>query len=579
MVTPPVWLPVVLLLILLALPGRPAQAGVEVVIEGVSGELADQVRGHIGEPASADPAVVAAFRRRAPERAERGLQAVGYYDSQVQVRRERIDEEQVRLTVLVDPGEPVRLSRVHVLITGPAGTDPAFAGIEQRLGLAEGDVLHHGRYEAARRAIQNLALDRGYFDGRYVTRRVEVDPEAREAEVILHYHSGIRYRFGVVQFAEAPLAEEFLQRLVPFERGEPYTAEQVAAFNRQLLDSGYFSDVRVRPQRDGTDEGEVPVDVDLSTRARHEITTGVGYTTDLGARIRLGWRRPWVNQWGHSLAVESEIAQRRQNLSGTYTVPLRDPLRTQLEYQLGVQAQDVADIDTEQITASVQHRHRLESGWQQVLSLRAQRERYRIDDDRRTTQLYIPGVSWSRVRSRGGLDPRWGDRQLLALEVADPDLASDIELRRVRAATRWVRTLGERHRFLVRGEVGALATDSFADVPPSLRFYAGGDQSVRGYKYQTLGPEEDGTVIGGRYLAVGSVEYGYQLTPNWRPAVFLDSGNAYADWDDLGSEAKTGAGFGIRWSSPVGPVRLDLASTVGEADDSWRLHFSMGSDL
>jgi len=573
-------LPLALLaLVALLLGARPAHAGVEVAIEGISGELAEQVRGHVGAPTSADPAAVAAFRRRAPERAERGLQALGYYDAKVEVRRQRLDDDQVRLTVVVEPGEPVLLSRVNVLITGPAGTDPAFAGIERRLGIAEGDILHHGRYEAARRAIQNLALDRGYFDGRFITRRVEVDPEAREAEVMLHYDSGVRYRFGAVQFAESPLAEEFLQRLVPFERGEPYTAEQVAAFNRQLLDSGYFSDVRVRPRRDATEEDQVPVDVDLSTRARHEITTGVGFTTDLGGRVRLGWRRPWVNQWGHSLAVESEIAQRRQNLTSTYTVPLREPLRTQLEYQVGIQAQNVADIDTEQVTASVQHRHRLESGWQQVLSLRAYRERFRIDDDRRTTQLYIPGVSWSRVRSRGGLDPRWGDRQLLSLEVADPELASDIELRRVRAATRWVRTLADRHRFLVRGEVGALATDSFADVPPSLRFYAGGDQSVRGYKYQTLGPEENGTVIGGRYLAVASAEYGYQLTPNWRPAVFIDSGNAYADWDDLGSEAKTGAGFGIRWSSPVGPVRLDLASTVGEADDSWRLHFSMGSDL
>ncbi len=566
----------VLVALLLA---RPAAANVEVVVQGVSGELAEQVRGHVGEPRSAEPAAVSAFRRRAPERARQGLEAVGYYQSSIEVRRETRDDGGVRLLVLVDPGDPVRIEDIQLLISGEALQDPAFAGLEQRLPISEGDTLHHGRYTQARRSIQNLALERGYFDGRFVTRRVEVDPEAQTAVVRLHFHSGMRYSFGAVTFSESPLAEEFLQRMVPFEEGEPYTAAQIARFNRELLNTGYFSDVRVRPAREQASEGRVPVGVQLSARARHEITTGVGYTTDLGARIRLGWRRPWVNQWGHSLAVESEIAQRRQNITSTYTVPLRDPLRTSLQYQFGVQAQDVADIETEQITASVQHRHQLRTGWQQVISLRADRERYWIDDVRRTTQLYVPGISWSRVRARGGLDPRWGDRQMLSLEVADPVLASDIEVRRVRAATRWVRTFAQRHRFLARGEVGALATDSFEDVPPSLRFYAGGDQSVRGYKYQTLGPEQNGTVIGGRYLAVGSIEYGYQLTPNWRPAVFVDAGNAYKDWDDLGGEAKVGAGAGIRWSSPVGPVRFDFASTVGEADDSWRIHFSMGSDL
>ncbi len=568
-----------LALLLGVLLAAPARAEVEVAVTGVEGELAEQVRSYVGTPSSAEPAAVAAFRRRAPERAQRGLQAVGYYQAQIDVRREHLDDERLRLTVAVAPGEPVTIDELDVLITGEASSDPAFLGIEQRLPIAEGQVLHHGAYASARQAIQNLALDRGYFSGTFITRQVAVAPEAGRAEVTLHFHSGPRYRFGELRFSESPLADTFLQRLVPFERGEPYTAEQVAAFNQDLLDSGYFEDVRVRPSRQEAQGGVVPVAVELTARARHEITTGVGFSTNLGPRVRLGWKRPWVNRWGHSLAIDAEIAQRQQNVVSTYQVPLRDPLRSWLQYRFGLQAQDVADIETEQMTAAVQHQHRFDSGWQQILSLRAERERYWIDGVRRTTRLYLPAVSWSRGRSRGGLDPSWGDRQELTLEAADPALGSDIELRRVHAATRWVRTLGDRHRFTARLEAGALETDAFEDVPPSLRFFAGGDQSVRGYAYRSLGPEVEGTVIGGRYLAVGSLTYGYQLTPSWRPAVFVDRGNAYASLDELGSKAKTGAGVGIRWSSPVGPVRLDLASTVGEADDSWRIHFSLGSSL
>lgn len=566
------------LVLLLAAPA-PASAAVEVAVTGVEGELAGQVRSYVGAPSSAEPAALAAFRRRAPERAARGLQAMGYYQAEIEIRRERLGEDRVRLTVDVAPGEPVIIDELDVLITGEASSDPAFMAVEQRLPIAEGQILHHGLYTSAWRTIQNLALDRGYFSGTFITRRVEVEPEAGRAEVALHYQSGPRYRFGEVSFSDSPLADAFLQRLVPFQQGDPYSAREVAAFNQGLIDSGYFEEVRVRPSREQAEGGVVPVAVDLTARARHEVTTGIGFTTNLGPRVRLGWERPWVNRWGHSLAIDAEIAQNQQNLVGTYEVPLRDPLRTSLQYRVGVQAQDVADIRTEQMTASVQHRHRLDSGWQQVLSLRAERERYWIEGVRRTTRLFLPAVSWSRGRSRGGLDPSWGDRQELTLEAADPALGSDIELRRIHAATRWVRTLGGRHRFTARAEVGALETDAFDDLPPSLRFYAGGDQSVRGYAYRSLGPEVDGTVVGGRYLAVGSVSYGYQLTPNWRPAVFVDRGNAYRTLDELSAKAKTGAGFGIRWSSPVGPVRLDLASTVGEADDSWRIHFSLGAGL
>lgn len=570
-----------LLFLLMALLPVSAAATIEVVLEGVEEELAEQVQGYIGEPMGDDGPAAAAFRRRAVQEGRRALEAVGYYNATIVARRERRADDGWRVYVQIDPGEPVRIETVELLITGDATTDPVFLTLESRLPIREGDVLHHGRYEAARRAVQNAALDRGYFDGVFLTRRVEVDPETNTAVVRMHYASGVRYRFGAVRFAESPLHPDFLNRLVPFQLDEPYSAEQVTKFNRALLDSNYFRDVRVRPRTDLAAAGQIPVDANLTMRARNEITTGVGFSTDVGARVRLGWRRPWANEWGHSMSVDSEIAQRRQNIVGTYTVPLKDPLRTALDYSVGVQREDLDDFTSERFTAGVQHRHILDSGWQRTISYRAERERFRIgDDSRRTTQLFLPGLGFSRLRSRGGVDPHWGDRQMINVEATDTWLGSDIELRRVRAGTRWLRTLGERHRVLLRLDGGALATNDFDAVPPSMRFYAGGDRSVRGYAYQSLGPEDDaGNVIGGSYLAAGSIEYGYQFRPQWRAALFADAGNAYEAVDEVVDEAKVGAGTGIRWISPIGPVRLDLAATVNEPSTSYRIHFSMGSDL
>ncbi|MBK1735487.1 outer membrane protein assembly factor [Halorhodospira abdelmalekii] len=552
---------------------------VQIDIVGVDEALEEQVRSYLGEPATADPAARAAFRRRAPARVQESLEAVGYYNAEIEVRAHH-EETRWRLVILIDPGEPVRIRTVNLHIHGEAAHDPAFAGIEERMPIRTGEIFHHGRYATARRMVQNLALERGYFDGRFTVRRVDVDLAENAADIHLYYASGPRYRFGAVEFADSPLADAFLQRMVPFSPGEAYTAAQIGQLNRSLRDSGYFREVGVRPVPEAGEPGEVPVEVQVQPLARHEITTGVGYTTDWGARVRLGWERPWVNPWGHSLGVESEIAERRQSVSGRYTIPLQDPLRTALEFQLGAQAQNVADIDSEQVTASVRHRHRLDNGWQQVLSVRSDWERFRLDGERETTLLVLPGASWSRTRSRGGLDPRHGDRQMLSLEAAETWLLSDIQLYRARAGTRWVRTWPDRHRWVWRADVGALTTDAFAQVPPSLRFYAGGDQSVRGYKLHSIGPERDGTIIGGRYMAVTSLEYGYQLTSQWRPALFVDAGNAVRSWSDLSDEYKVGAGAGIRWSSPIGPVRFDVAVPIDDDDhDSWRIHFSMGSEL
>ena len=139
-------------------------------------------------------------------------------------------------------------------------------------------------------------------------------------------------------------------------------------------------------------------------------------------------------------------------------------------------------------------------------------------------------------------------------------------------------TLADDHRFLARTRLGGVATNRFSNVPPSLRFFAGGDQTVRGYGYETLSPKDDeGVGIGGRFLVVGSLEYQYEFVNNWRAAAFVDEGNAI---DDPFDTLATGAGVGIRWISPVGPLRLDVAKGLDPGfGGEWRVHFSMGPEL
>ncbi len=553
-----------------------AMANVTIEIQGVDGELADNIRNHVGEPPSSDPLVVRRFAGRVNQRATEALQALGHYEPEIRVERRREDDRHT-IIIHVEPGPAIRIARVDVQFRGEAADDSAFQSLRERMPLQEGDRLHHGRYESSKRAIRNLALTRGYFDGAFETTRINVSLRDQEAEIVLHYNSGERYRFGDVDYTDETLSEDLRRRLVPFEPDEPYHSDGIAALNRNLLNSDYFRDVRVRTHQDRAGEDRrVPVEANVRMNRPNRVGVGVGYATDVGPRVRLNWRKPWVNADGHSLSAESEISEVRQSLSSTYTIPLTPPLDHRLQFQGGMQREEIEDTESQKVTAAIQRQRVLTRGWTQTLFLRWEREKFTQAGERGESTLTLPGMSLTRTRSRGGMDPNWGDRQFASVEATHPELGSDIQLSRFRLGTKWLRTYG-RHRVVARADAGAVVTEDFSRTPPSLRFFTGGDQSVRGFRYQSLAPRnEDGDLIGGRYLLVGSAEYGYRIFERWTLATFYDVGNAFSD---LNEGFREGAGVGVRWSSPVGPIRLDLAWGVSEPDTPFRIHFSMGPEI
>jgi translocation and assembly module TamA len=209
--------------------------------------------------------------------------------------------------------------------------------------------------------------------------------------------------------------------------------------------------------------------------------------------------------------------------------------------------------------------------------LKWQREDYSLGDDTGLSTLLMPGVSYSYLKSDNRIDPHNGYRLQFESKVAKEGLGSDSNLLYGTALVKGLTTVFDKHRFLGRVQVGGSATNGFSSVPPSLRFFAGGDQSVRGYDYQSLSPENsEGDRIGGRYMVAASAEYQYSIAEKWRVATFVDQGNSFNTLEL--PNLKTGVGIGVRWVSPVGPIRLDLAHALDD-DGGIRLHFSMGPEL
>ncbi len=570
----------VLITLLLMAPCQLWANQVSVEVEGDYPQLQENAEVFLGvvEDRSADN--LRRYARTAEKQVKQALKALGYYSPVVDwTVSEGDSDEPALLTLKVIPGEPVRVRSRVVRIEGPASADDSFLSAIPDTPT-EGDVLDHGQYSSLRQSIQNRARRLGYFDGEFVSRTLEVNPEQRSADIIINFRSGERYRFGKVTFEEGHGFENsLLEQFVTIEPGQLFHADEVAKLNRDLSDSGYFSGVDIDASPTNADNGVIPVDVGLTTRPPRSVATGVGFSTDVGPRFSANWREHWINRMGHRRGADMELSEPRQNLSTYYELPLDPPMTDSIRFGAGYQREDIEDVESELLTLGQQWKHQLDSGWLQVASLGWEGERFRIgEDDRKTSSLLLPGLGYSKLHANSPLDPSRGYRVQADVRGSHRAALSDVDILHVNFLARGLYTLADRHRFLTRFQFGGVATNQFDDVPPSLRFFAGGDQSVRGYGYETLSPkDENGAAIGGRYLLVGSVEYQYEFVTNWRMAAFYDEGNAM---NDLLDPRASGAGIGIRWVSPVGPIRFDIAHGLDdEFGGDWRIHFSMGPEL
>lgn len=550
---------------------------VEIRMEGDYPALLDNARAFVGEVEDRSLPSLRRYGDTVEERIRQALRALGYYDPTI--ARNIRDEDPPVLVMEVSPGEPVRVVSREVTITGPAKDDPLFMGTlpEQP---AVGDVLNHGAYESLRQTLSNRASRLGYFDGQFEKRRLAVNPQTREASIELHFVSGERYRLGDVTFNEDQVFEQsFLDRFVQFEPGTPYHADEIADLSADLSNSGYFSQALVTAPPTDAEDGVIPVSARVSERKPRSIGAGVGYSTDVGPRFRGNWKEHWINSRGHQRGADTELSAPRQTLSGWYEIPLDPPMTDSVRFGLGYQREDIEDVESDRLTLGTQWRHRMDNDWTRVLSLRLERERFDIGDaDSGSTLLLLPGISLSKLESDSPIDPSRGYRLQADVTGGSRELFSTVDVAQITTQAKGLITLADNHRFLARVEAGAVTTNDFSDVPPSLRFFTGGDQSVRGYGYETLTPKDsDGTGVGGRYKLVGSIEYQYEVVDNWRVAAFMDEGNALNHLDE---PLATGVGVGVRWISPVGPLRLDIARGLDdEFGGGWRLHFSMGPEL
>lgn len=554
-----------------------ALAKVNVTIRGLSGELKANVDAYLSSISTSDYSTQLRFQSRLEQRMTSALNALGYYHPTFVFD---VTEPDKAMTVHVDPGEVVRLASVDIVINGEAQQDADFIRLIESSDLKVGATLNHSQYDSLKSSLRNLALQKGYFDADFQLNRLEVVPERYQAHVRIHFDSGIRYHFGATTISGSQIEEVRVRSLQPFQQGEPYLVSQVGQFNLNLANTDWFSSVFVKPDLEqlDPDQRQLPMVVALAPKARDQFETGIGYSTDVGVRGSLKWKKPWLNDKGHSFDSSLSISGPEQSVTAGYKIPLEDVLRQYYRVQYGMKHVDNRDTQSLESNLVLERHWLLESGWHRTVFLRYLIENYEqgLQDD--GAQFLMPGLTYTRTRTRLNRSLlTWGDKQTITLEYADPALISETRVTRLQGASSWVRSVGNNHRGLLRIDGSANFADEFDKLPPSLRFFAGGDNNLRGYGYQSISPRDaSGSLTGAKYMATSSLEYQYRLGGNWWAALFIDYGDAFNDSPDW----KTGTGFGVRWVSPVGPLRLDFAWGLdSEPGDRFKLHFTLGPDL
>ncbi|WP_217520850.1 autotransporter assembly complex protein TamA [Vibrio metschnikovii] len=552
-------------------------AKVDLTIRGLSGDLKDNVDAYLSSISTSDYSTQLRFQSRLEQRITAALNALGYYHPTFVFE---VTEPDRAMTVHVSPGEVVRLAVVEIVIEGEAQQDADFARVIERSGLKVGETLNHSQYDSLKSSLRNLALQKGYFDGDFQLSRLEVVPDRHQAFVRLHFDSGIRYHFGATSISGSQIEEVRVRSLQPFKQGDPYLVSQVGQFNLNLANTDWFSSVFVKPDLEqlNPEQRELPMVVALAPKARNQLETGIGYSTDVGVRGSLKWKKPWLNEYGHSFDSSLSISGPEQSITAGYKIPLENVLHEYYRIQYGMKHVDNRDTESLESNLVLERHWLLDSGWHRTVFLRYLIESYEqgLQDD--GAQFLMPGITYTRTRTRLNRSLlTWGDKQTITLEYADPSVISETRATRVQAGSSWVRSLGERHRGLFRIDGSANFADEFDKLPPSLRFFAGGDNNLRGYGYQSISPRDaSGSLTGAKYMATSSLEYQYRIGGNWWAALFVDYGDAFNDTPDW----KTGTGFGLRWVSPVGPLRLDFAWGLdSEPGDQFKLHFTLGPEL
>ncbi|MEY3219431.1 MAG: hypothetical protein RIT27_788 [Pseudomonadota bacterium] len=599
-------------------------------IQGVSDELLNNVRGNmaLAQPHKhLSPTRLKLLYKQAVQQIETALQPFGFYHVEIESSLEKLPDQQNtwKATFQIELGDPVLWNNADIQITGDALKDEVFQRWFQELPFKYGEVFQHEEYETAKKELLQIAEERGYFQATLTKHQVQVDENTNQATAILHFNSGIRYRFGKVIINQDFLEEQVIKNLLPFQSGEGYQHKHLLSFQSALRNTDYFENVQVITKRQ---DQEYLVDLEINIKPQRQISYRgrLGYGTDTGLRVVLDTPIRYLNSYGHRFVPSIGWSQNRNRYLANmrYIAPIGKPEENYLEGTLDFKAEDLTTGDLSLKDSTISGKTRVtdlhfkmnyhqprnigsfhfdetiglnyliekyqllpllfsESN-QQLINALAETEGWNLKPLSPDYKILYAKLGWTYSNADNALNISHGEKVSLILKGALKGLGSPVSFSQAYLNGILIRPLFNRGKVILRGESGYTNVETLNildvlkanDLPKDLQFRTGGDRTVRGFKYQSINGDSN-SLVGGKHLLTGSVEYEHAFTDTLSSAVFFDVGNVFNKFDKI--KLKQSIGAGLRWHSPVGIVRVDVAFPISKDDSGWRFHLVIGPEF
>ena len=390
-------------------------------------------------------------------------------------------------------------------------------------------------------------------------------------------NTGKRYRYGDISVEQKVLSDKVINNYLLIKKGQPYSTEGILSQQQFLQRSGYYQLIKVEVLHDQAKNFEVPIKITLTSKKRNAYKFKVGYGTDTGVRVSAEMNRRWTGTKGKQFKISARYAENLSGISLKLISPRKKPEDDTLVYNIDLKQDRNDDVTSVGLDIGGRFTRKRSNDWVQSASLNLLVDKTQVDgEDEVNSRLLLFGVGLEKIKADNLLFPDDGWRLKFALKAAFNGVISDQNVTQFEALGKRIKTIAG-GRVVARLHIGSTVVQDFDRLPKSLRFFAGGANSVRGYDYESLGEANDkGKIIGGKNLLDLSLEYQYPITEQWSAAAFVDAGNAFKDWGSY--DVKVGVGIGARWRSPVGPVRIDIGFPRDDFKDP-HLYLSIGSEL
>lgn len=550
------------------------------------------------EQAPVGPFGLLARAREDLERFQTALRSFGYYEASVLMLVDGLPLDDpdlpdvlaghpprpVKIAVSVRPGPLYHLRRIDIL-------GHISASARSRLDLRVGAPALAPKVLAAREHLLEALQDEGHALAKVYEPDAVLDRPAHALDVNFRVDAGPKVTLGAISLNGLEQVEEpFVRRRLTLSTGQPFDPRVIESAREDLFSLSVFSSVRATPAEQLDAQGRLPVSFEFKERKPHSVSANAAYSTDLGGSLSGTWRHYNLLGQAERLSLTAGVSQLGgssttgigYSLAANFLKPdflLRDQA---LQADLGALKQSLISYDEKSIFGSLQLTRKFLDYWNYAFGLSGEQAQITQEGVTRDYTLLGLPLTLKYDSSDSLLEPTRGLRATIAATPMQP-LAGNSTSPFVilQASGSAYLDVGEPGRSVLalRGLVGDVEGAGQFDLPPNKRFYAGGSATVRGYKFQSIGPQfRKDRPMGGTNIASATVEFRQRILDDYGAVAFVDAGQVNASGSPFSGTWRFGAGLGARYYTSFGPIRLDVAMPLNKlpGGSAFELYIGVG---